>query len=41
MLQFFAPELQKNVQLLDGKYEGGSGLDYSLVEILPQSTVGT
>jgi len=36
----FAPELQKNVQLLDGKYEGGSGLDYSLVEILPQSTVG-
>jgi Immunoglobulin-like domain of bacterial spore germination len=35
-----APELQKNVQLIDGKYEGGSGLDYSLVEILPQSTVG-
>lgn len=33
----FAPQLQKNVQLKDGKYESGSGADYALLQILPQS----
>jgi len=33
----FAPQAQKNVQLKDGKYESGSGIDYGLVEVLPQS----
>jgi len=35
-----APQMQKEVQLQNGKYEGGTGADYALVQMLPQSVLG-
>jgi Immunoglobulin-like domain of bacterial spore germination. len=34
-----APQSQKTVQLQDGKYEGGSGADYVLLQLLPQTAI--
>jgi len=36
----YAPQLQKTVQLTDGKYEAGTGADYALVQVLPQAALG-
>jgi hypothetical protein len=35
-----SPQTQKEVQLKEGKYEGGSGPDYMLVQLQPQSAIG-
>ncbi|MHC1741372.1 MAG: Gmad2 immunoglobulin-like domain-containing protein [Anaerolineaceae bacterium] len=35
-----APQAQKKVLLSNGKYEGGSGADYLMVEVLSQSIMG-
>lgn len=37
---FMAPQLQKEVQLSDGKFESGSGADYELVQLLDQAAFG-
>jgi hypothetical protein len=36
----YCPEAQRSVLLSDGKYEGGSGADYLLVQLLPQAAFG-
>ena len=38
--QFLAPQYQRTIQLSAGKYEGGSGADYLMVELLPQMAAG-
>jgi hypothetical protein len=38
--EIHAPQYDKTVKLVNGKYEGGSGADYLLVQLLDQSAVG-
>jgi hypothetical protein len=38
--EIHAPQYDKTVQLIDGKYEAGSGADYLLVQLLDQGAVG-
>jgi hypothetical protein len=38
--QYHAPDYDKTVNLIDGKYESSSGVDYLLVELLPEIAMG-
>lgn len=38
--EIYCPESQKNVQLSSGKYEGGSGADYLVAQLMPQAAFG-
>lgn len=38
--EIYCPEAQKAVQLSDGKYEGGSGVDYLYAQLMPQAAFG-
>jgi hypothetical protein len=38
--EIYCPQAQKTVQLTNGKYEGGTGADYLLAQLMPQAAFG-